>query len=1085
MKSMKKTLLQFLMLLLICSGYSQNNFWKKTTESELSTLSKVARNSMPKAFQLYQLNLSDLKEKLSEAPNDLSGQTSNIILMFPVSNGVLNQFRIYDSPVMEEGLAVKFPDIKTYLGKGIDDPTATMRFSITEFGLHAMILSGNSGTTYIDTYTSDLKNYIVYNRSNLFRTNGFECGFDEMNHDIFKSEINEDELNRASDGNFRVYRLAMACTGEYAAFHGGTVAGAQAAIVVTVNRVNSIYERDFAARLTLVANNNLIIYIDGATDPYTNNNGGAMLGENQSNVTSVIGTANYDIGHVVSTNGGGVAGLGVVCNNTQKARGVTGTSSPVGDPFDIDYVAHEIGHQFGCNHTFNGSSGSCGGGNRNNATAVEPGSGTTIMAYAGICSPQNVQSNSDAHFSFISIAEANTRTLLGTSCANTTANGNFAPVVNAGPDYVIPRGTAFILKGSATDANGDALTYCWEQTNTEISVQPPQQTATSGPNFRSRLPVTSPDRYMPRIQDVVNNNLAPTWEVVPNVVRTMNFALTVRDNRAPNGGQTGIDEMVVTTASVGPFLVSSPNTAVSWTVGTNQNVTWDVAGTDANAINASYVDILLSTDGGFTYPILLASKVPNDGSETITVPNNPGSQNRIMVRGYNHIFYDISNTNFTITAAPSSFSVAFSGVEGTQNIYNCSGATVNYNINYATYGGFNSNTTFSVSGNPPGSTVTFTPNTMNATGVVTLTLGNLDAVAGGDYQIIVSATSGAITKTVPFYLSLGINPVLLTSPANNANGQNTSLTLNWDINPNATSYDVQVATDNTFTTIVSSGNTTTNSYSVSGLSQGTSYFWRVLPKNVTCTGVFGNSFRFTTGTISCASTSSPNVPVAISSSGTPTITSTLNIPSGGTIADVNITMNVTHTWINDLTATLTSPSGTVVQLFSRECNPNASINNVVATFDDSGVAIVCGNNPGISGTVMPRQSLSAFNGQSSTGTWTLTISDAFNQDGGNLNSWSLNVCTVQPLGSESFDFDDFALYPNPNNGSFTVKLMSTSSNDIAVDVYDMSGRQVYQKSFSNTGNFNQEINLNRVQSGVYLVAISDGIARAVKRMIID
>ncbi|WP_290800316.1 reprolysin-like metallopeptidase [Flavobacterium sp.] len=1082
---MKKTLLQFLMLLLICSGYSQNNFWKKTTESELSTLSKVARNSMPKAFQLYQLNLSDLKEKLSEAPNDLSGQTSNIILMFPVSNGVLNQFRIYDSPVMEEGLAVKFPDIKTYLGKGIDDPTATMRFSITEFGLHAMILSGNSGTTYIDTYTSDLKNYIVYNRSNLFRTNGFECGFDEMNHDIFKSEINEDELNRASDGNFRVYRLAMACTGEYAAFHGGTVAGAQAAIVVTVNRVNSIYERDFAARLTLVANNNLIIYIDGATDPYTNNNGGAMLGENQSNVTSVIGTANYDIGHVVSTNGGGVAGLGVVCNNTQKARGVTGTSSPVGDPFDIDYVAHEIGHQFGCNHTFNGSSGSCGGGNRNNATAVEPGSGTTIMAYAGICSPQNVQSNSDAHFSFISIAEANTRTLLGTSCANTTANGNFAPVVNAGPDYVIPRGTAFILKGSATDANGDALTYCWEQTNTEISVQPPQQTATSGPNFRSRLPVTSPDRYMPRIQDVVNNNLAPTWEVVPNVVRTMNFALTVRDNRAPNGGQTGIDEMVVTTASVGPFLVSSPNTAVSWTVGTNQNVTWDVAGTDANAINASYVDILLSTDGGFTYPILLASKVPNDGSETITVPNNPGSQNRIMVRGYNHIFYDISNTNFTITAAPSSFSVAFSGVEGTQNIYNCSGATVNYNINYATYGGFNSNTTFSVSGNPPGSTVTFTPNTMNATGVVTLTLGNLDAVAGGDYQIIVSATSGAITKTVPFYLSLGINPVLLTSPANNANGQNTSLTLNWDINPNATSYDVQVATDNTFTTIVSSGNTTTNSYSVSGLSQGTSYFWRVLPKNVTCTGVFGNSFRFTTGTISCASTSSPNVPVAISSSGTPTITSTLNIPSGGTIADVNITMNVTHTWINDLTATLTSPSGTVVQLFSRECNPNASINNVVATFDDSGVAIVCGNNPGISGTVMPRQSLSAFNGQSSTGTWTLTISDAFNQDGGNLNSWSLNVCTVQPLGSESFDFDDFALYPNPNNGSFTVKLMSTSSNDIAVDVYDMSGRQVYQKSFSNTGNFNQEINLNRVQSGVYLVAISDGIARAVKRMIID
>ncbi|WP_130736321.1 reprolysin-like metallopeptidase [Flavobacterium sp. J27] len=1083
---MKKTLFNIFLLLFFCNGFSQEKIWEKISERQVSSLAKMDRNSMPTEYKLYKLNIADLKVKLQAAPNDLSGQASSVIIAFPNAQGVLNNFKIYDSPVMEDGLAVKFPDIKTYLGKGIDDPTATMRFSITQFGLHAMILSGTLGTIYIDTYTSDLENYIVYNRANLARSTSFECGFDEMNHDAFKTAINEDnQLNRASDGNFRVYRLAMACTGEYAAFHGGTIAGAQAAIVVTVNRVNSVYERDFSARLNLVANNNLLIYTNSGTDPYTNSSGSVMLGENQSNVTSVIGSANYDIGHVVSTGGGGVAGLGVVCNNTQKARGVTGSSAPVGDPFDIDYVAHEIGHQFGCNHTFNGSSGNCGGGNRNNATAVEPGSGTTIMAYAGICSPQNVQSNSDAHFSFISIAEANTRTLLGTSCANTTANGNFAPVVNAGPDYIIPRGTAFILKGSATDANGDALTYCWEQTNNDISVQPPQQNATTGPNFRSRLPITSPDRYMPRIQDVINNNLAPTWEVVPNVARTMNFALTVRDNRSPNGGQTGIDEMVVTTASVGPFLVNVPNTAVSWTVGTNQNVTWTVAGTDSNGINASYVDILLSTDGGFTYPILLASKVPNDGSETITVPNNPGAQNRIMVRGYNHIFYDISNTNFTITAAPSSFSVAFSGVEETQNLYVCSEDVVNFTINYGTYGGFNANTNFSVSGNPVGSTVAFNPNPINAAGTVTFTLGNLTAVAGGDYQMIVSATSGGTTKTVPFYLSIGISPVVLTSPTNNANGLSTSLNLNWNVNPNATSYDVQVATDNTFTNIVSSGNVTTNSYSVSGLNQATSYYWRVLPKNATCNGVYGSPFQFTTGTISCATTSSPNVPVTISATGTPTITSTLNIPSGGTISDVNITMNISHTWINDLTATLTSPTGTVVELFSNECSPNTSVNNIVATFDDAGVAIVCGNNPGISGTVLPSQPLSVFNGTNSTGTWTLTVSDAFNQDGGTLNSWSLNICTVEPLGSESFDFDDFALYPNPNNGSFTVKLMSKSSNDITIDVYDISGRQVFANSYSNTGNFSQNINLNAVQSGVYLVAITDGNARTVKRIIVE
>ncbi|NHN27355.1 T9SS type A sorting domain-containing protein [Flavobacterium jejuense] len=1078
---MKKLLLKTFLLLLFCNGYAQNKLWEHIPNKRLNTLKKMERASMPLEYQLFSLDLQLLKTKLIEAPNDLSEQSSNIIIAFPNDKGEMLNFKVYDSPVMEEGLAVKFPDIKTYLAKGIDDPTATMRFSITQFGLHAMILSGTTGTTYIDTYTEDLKNYIVYNRVNLLRTKGFECSFDELDHEVFKPLINEgNALSRASDGNFRIYRLAMACTGEYAAFHGGTVAAAQAAIVVTVNRVNSIYERDFSARLSLVANNNLLIYTNGSTDPYTNDSGGAMLGENQTNVTAIIGSANYDIGHVVSTNGGGVAGLGVVCNSSQKGRGVTGTNSPVGDPFDIDYVAHEVGHQFGCNHTFNNS---CGG-NRNSSTAVEPGSGSTIMAYAGICAP-NVQNNSDAHFSFISIAEANTRTLLGTSCANVTANGNSAPLVNAGPDYVIPRGTAFILKGGATDVNGDALTYCWEQTDSEISTQSPLQTSTSGPNFRSRLPVASPDRYMPRIQDVINNNLAPTWEVVPNVARTMNFALTVRDNRAPNGGQTGIDNTVITTSTAGPFLVNSPNTAVSWVAGTNQTVTWTVAGTDSNGINASYVDILLSTDGGFTYPILLASKVPNDGSEIVTAPNNLGSQNRIMVRGYNHIFYDISNTNFSITAAPSSFSVAFSGVEGTQNTAFCSGGTVDFTINYTALGGFSSSTSFTATGNPSGSTVSFNPNPISTTGTVTLTLGNLASVAGGDYQILVNATSGAVTKTVPFYLSIGISPVILTVPVNNATAQNTSLNLTWNPNPNATSYDVQVATDNTFTNIASSGNVTSSSYSVSGLSQGTDYFWRVLPKNATCTGVYGSAYKFTTGTISCASTSSTNVPVAISASGTPTITSSLTIPSGGSIADVNVTMNITHSWINDLTATLTSPSGTIVQLFSNECNPNASINNIVATFDDSGTALVCGNNPGISGTVLPEQVLSVFNGENSTGAWVLTVSDAFNQDGGALNSWSLNICTVQPLANGEFDFEDFALYPNPNKGSFTVKFSSKSINDIEVNIYDISGREVYKKSYSNTGNFNQNIKLDSVQSGVYLVAIIDGSKKTMAKIVIE
>ena len=325
----------------------------------------------------------------------------------------------------------------------------------------------------------------------------------------------------------------------------------------------------------------------------------------------------------------------------------------------------------------------------------------------------------------------------------------------------------------------------------------------------------------------------------------------------------------------------------------------------------------------------------------------------------------------------------------------------------------------------------------------------------------------------------------LTSPANNATNQSVILTLNWAANTNGTSYDVQLATDAGFANIISSGNVLTTSYNVSGLSENTNYYWRVLPKNNNCSGTYSSTYTFRTGSIVCGTTASTNVPIAISATGTPTITSTLNIPSGVTISDVNVTMNVTHTWINDLLATITSPTGTVISLFANQCSPSVSVNNIVATFDDAGVAVVCGNNPGISGTVIPAQSLSAFNGQSSTGTWTLTIPDAFNQDGGTLNSWSLNICGLAPLGVNENALQNFAVYPNPSNGNFTVQFNSNSTNDIKIGVYDMRGRQIFDKVYQNSGVFNQNIQLNNLQSGVYLVTVQDGDTKEVKRIIIE
>ncbi len=1084
---MKKALLLSLFtVMFFTNSYGQLNLWNKVSEERLTGLDKMDRASMPRKYQLYSINLSALKNQLVSAPLDTSGQNSNLVLSFPNPDGGFDRYAFYESPMMEKGLADQFPDIKTYSAIGIDDPTARMRISFTAFGLHAMTLSGNSSSVYVDTYTRDLNNFIVYRKSDITASRTFQCEFNEESGKTIETDSKRNTpLQRTNDSNFRVYRLAVACTGEYATFHGGTVALAQAAIVTTVNRLNLVYERDLSVRFNLVANNTSILYTNGATDPFNNTNAGTLIGQSQTTITNIIGSANFDVGHTVSTGGGGLAGLGVICNNAQKARGITGSPSPVGDPFDIDYVAHEMGHQFGCNHTFNNS---CGG-NRSAATAVEPGSGSTVMGYAGICAP-DVQSNSDDHFSFISIAEAQA-VIFATSCPVTTANGNFAPVVDAGLDYTIPRSTAFILTGVATDGNNDSLTYCWEQTNNDVSTQSPLSTSTVGPNFRSNVPIASPQRYMPVLSSVINNSLTPTWEVVPSVARIMNFALTVRDNRSPNGGQTNRDDMVVTTAAVGPFLVTAPNTAVSWVAGTNQTVTWSVAGTTANDINAAYVDILLSNDGGNTYPIILASKVPNDGSETITVPNNAGTTKRIMIRGYKHIFYDLSNTNFTITAAPASFSAAFSGVEEQQNKVTCQGTNVSYNISYLALGGFSAATTFTASGLPSGATATFAPSSISANGTVVMTIGNTASSPAGFYTIIVTATSGATTRTVPFYLDLfsATFPAMsLTSPANNATNQQTTLVLTWAANVNASSYDVQVATSNAFTTIVSSGNVTTTSYSVTGLGINADYYWRVLPKNTACgNGPFSSPFKFTTGSINCGSVSSTNVPVPISASGTNTVTSTLTIPSGGVISDVNVNLNIPHTWVNDLTVTLTSPSGTPVQLFAAECDPVNGNVNVLATFDDQlGTVLVCnpGPNPAaISGTLLPAEPLSGFNGENSTGTWTLTVTDGFNLDGGSISAWSLSICST--LGIQENSFQDFSLYPNPNNGSFTVKFSTNNSEDVLIDVYDMRGRKIYNNEFSNTGTFNESIDLNTIQTGVYLVSITSGDTKLVKRIVVE
>jgi hypothetical protein len=556
---------------------------------------------------------------------------------------------------MHPELAAKFPEIKTYTGRGIDDRSATIRLDTTPHGFHAMILSSRPAMFIDPVERGNTRLYASHYQRNRSTIPGeqFSCDMTpdpqaEREIESLVREWHQQSASLVNGTELRTYRLAIGATGEYTTFHGGTVPLGMAAIVTSVNRVSGVYETEVSVRLQLVPNNNLIVYTNAATDPYTNNDGFAMLTQNQTTCTNVIGTANYDIGHAFSTGGGGVANLSCVCKATSKARGVTGSPQPEGDNYDIDYVAHEMGHQFGATHSFNGTAGACGG-NRTASTAWEPGSGTTIMSYAGICGSQNITPHSTPEFhggNFDQVV-AYTQIGFGATCPVVTPTGNNPPVVVAGNiGLTIPVGTPFVLYGTASDPDGDTVLYSWESFDLGPAGHPDSPSG-NAPIFRSWPPADREWRMFPRRIDV-RNNVHTIGELLPTYTRTLKFRLTARDNL---GGEAHDTTTVNVDQTGGPFLVTSVD-ATPWNSGESKTVTWAVAGTDLAPISCALVNISLSTDDGVEFPIPLALATPNDGSEQIVVPPIATTLARVRVEAVGNVFFDMSNAPHVIIATP-------------------------------------------------------------------------------------------------------------------------------------------------------------------------------------------------------------------------------------------------------------------------------------------------------------------------------------------------------------------------------------------------------------------------------------------------
>lgn len=660
---------------------SQDDIWTRIDKTQMRAPG-IDAVSLPVAYETFALNESALTLVLGRAPEE-NTTAQDTILTLPMPDGSYQRFRIEHSLVVEPGLLVKYPELgATYRGYGIDDRTASARFDFLPSGFHSMILS-SQGTVIVDPYPlGEAGTYISYFKRDKTRTSDFSCQVGGSLDSVIqpKDPGKIDFLRDAvapevtSGTQLRTYRLALAATNEYATRVGtNTIAGTLAAEVLIVNRVNGVYERDLAIHMNIVANNNLITFAGdnmgcgspavactNANDPFTNDNGPAMLNQNQTSIDGALGTANYDIGHVFSTGGGGVAFLSVPCGGN-KAGGVTGLPTPLGDPFAIDFVAHEMGHQFGAQHTFNGTSSGCGGGNRSTGSAYEPGSGITIMAYAGICGAQNLAANSIDTFHVRSIEAIVQFSQIGGGnvCAVTTASGNTPPAVTGPGNFTIPKFTPFALTATAFDANGDTVTYDWQEYDlggSTTAVPNSDGDGTARPIFRPFAPTTSGTRTFPRLVHILNTASVPpnttggflTGELLPAIGRTMIFQVIARDNRANAGGVNTAAATVTVDVDSGPFLVTSPSTPVTYLGNSAQNITWSVNGTSGSPVNAASVRITMSTDGGNTFPIILAANTANDGTHILRIPVGDTTTARIKVEAISNIFFDISDANFTI-----------------------------------------------------------------------------------------------------------------------------------------------------------------------------------------------------------------------------------------------------------------------------------------------------------------------------------------------------------------------------------------------------------------------------------------------------
>lgn len=1046
----KRTITALISLIGTIGLFAQpGNFWTDTPPIDPNAIAAGEWNVRPYEFRSLQLDFDGMRDYLLQAPVEFSAQANQPLpLALPMPDGSMEVFEVVESPIMEAGLAARFPMIKTYSGRSSNNPAVVVRFDHTPRGFHAIIHTVGGTVLISPVVEGEVTQYMSYELS--------KVGFDATSMSAF-CNLHEDEMptddSRPADHplgqrsatavDLFTYRLAVATTAEYSTANGGNVTAVMSAVVSVVNQVNSVFEKDNAIRLILINNTDQTFFFPpNSSDPYTNGNTSEMISENPPVLNAAYGVDGYDIGHVFGTNGGGLAQLGSVCNGASlppapfpKARGVSCMFGPyVGATFYI-VVGHEIGHQFNATHTFN----KCDDMNETPSTAYEPGSGSTIMCYNGndVCGSNHLQAITDDYFHINSLERIRnfSRSGGGNSCAQIISINNEMPTTSLPlqDGFYIPISTPFELTGSATDPDNSSLTYVWE----EYDLGPPSPLGSpvgTAPAFRSMVPSATPTRVFPKMQTIVSNGNDPQ-EVLPTYSRALTFRFTARDNNPGAGAWSYSEVSFNATSQAGPFFVTQPDLGTTWEAGQYVEVTWNVANTDQAPVNCEKVNIRLSTDGGFTYPYTLLSQTANDGSAFVVVPDLVSSTARVRVEAADNIFFDISNEDFSIVPAAQP---GFSFQTSTENGRICLPGILTVQVETGALLGYTGMISLDVQGLPAGAVATYSANPIAAGEAATITINMGSAVASGTYPVVIVASADTLPAQERPLLITTVNRDFSTIAVGSPNGiagVSALPNFEWAGSPNATSYDIEIATSPTFGANVvdqSSGLTATTYTPAITLEDNTIYYWRVRGTNECSIGEWTDPGSFHTKTQVCENKQYTGGNINISGIGLPYIQAPISIPQNGTLSEVRVTnVKGTHTAVAHIALRLKSPDGDSATLMSSLL---CGSNQFDLGFSDLSplTNIPCPPNTGL--LYKPAEPLAAFAGKNVQGDWKLILEVINNQgEGGTFNTWAFEYCAESiPNSPALLKNDTLACRPKDSrliNDEFLLATDSDNNDD--------------------------------------------------------